>query len=76
MIFEQFVMLAFCDVGQAWVKYENKLCCSSLAVAFYKGGRANGSKAREDAEIHMNEHECAAVPAWKQEAGEQHTAIF
>ncbi len=58
VIFEQFEMLAFplfvCNISQAWVKYENKLCCSSRTVAFYKGGWANGSEGREDAEIHMN----------------------
>ncbi len=41
VIFEQLVMLAFtlsaCNVSRAGVKCKNKLGCSSLAVAFYKG---------------------------------------
>ncbi len=51
-------MLAFplsvCNVSRAWVKYKNKIGCSALAVAFYKGGQANSSVGREDAEIHVN----------------------
>ncbi len=57
VIFDHLVMLAFplsvCNVSQFWVKFKNKLGCSSLAVAFYKG-EGNGSKGREDTDIHMN----------------------
>ncbi len=54
VIFEPLVMLAFplsvCNVSRAWVKYKDKPGCSSLTVAFYKGG----FEVREDAEFHMN----------------------
>ncbi len=55
VILEQLVMLAFplsvFNVSRAWVKYKNELSCSSLAVAFHKGGagqRFQGEGGRRD----------------------------